>query len=159
MSTNGPSLYDSMIVNLKILANVKMGQKLTCTDGRMLSFDENNSDGYVQPWMRWWRGNSRRKTLDVVWRSVRIAIAGIRSERAPQQNVHDIRESLTASLDGLRNLRSTYTDDDAVKIEIGQIIILVQRTMESKRDVSESQSKPRDMPLRSSNSVPHSQSQ
>jgi hypothetical protein len=107
---------DVLIANLKVLASVPAGGRLSVRRGQ-LTVDTTTRGQFL---VRFWHGDSRATTLQLVRNTANGAIRATESimasvpEAAPLKDIwtldHVARELASADF-GLRNLRATYEDD------------------------------------------------
>ena len=109
---------DNIIINLKMLSQIKQNDKLY-TEGSQFRID---SPKFSQGILRWFNDYSREKTMDdidVVVKHTEVYISSIfeNSSKSVEDNrmCQNILLEITRAIDGLQNLKLTYKDDTFVQ--------------------------------------------
>ena len=94
--------YDEVIVNLKVIASLKVNTKVSTT-GSFLNIE---ADKYIpESVRRWWRNDNRDESIRKIDRIVMKAITYLDGKKGKKEI---ITESLINARTGLMNLKETY---------------------------------------------------
>jgi hypothetical protein len=105
---------DEVIVNLKIIANIKKGDRITTTSP-FLNIEQRS---LVPECIRRWKaGEGRNESI----RKINIIVNNALISKTP------IQDYLLACIEGLRNLQDTYTGDLQTVSRIDTIIDKIQK--------------------------------
>lgn len=113
-------LDNSTIVNLKVVASLRRGQRLN-TKLHLYSICEPHGIVSSAPLLRWWQGESREHTVN----SLTNLFRSVTSQVGKNANNSEVRFAVTQlirSAVGLRNLMSTYEDDPTVSAALSYIL-------------------------------------
>lgn len=112
-----PLKYEDVRINLRVMADLKEGEKVMIVAGKYMQVDQR----YIQGIRRYWSSDSRRRTLDFIshiieWaqRYCREAVNNVNNNHLKQVNLErllDMQSLLNASLTGLGRMSTTYGDD------------------------------------------------
>ena len=118
---------DTILIHLKILSRLKANERIASHDG-MVSLDPSR---IAQPMMRWLRGETRDKNLNMIHTLIENGIHATRLLEAQRGDAttHATRErlgmdvkrlatSLTNAQKGLANLKATYNADATVQARL-----------------------------------------
>ena len=105
---------DEVIVNLKIIAKIQKGDRITTTSS-YLNIEQRS---LVPECIRRWKsGDGRNESI----RKINIIVNNALSSKTP------IQDYLISSIEGLRNLQDTYTGDLQTVARIDTIIDKIQK--------------------------------
>ena len=116
-----PTFDVTKIRNLKVIAKLKVGQKLST---RYQFYSIVSTDSYFIAPKRWFSGESRHNTVDSIQPLVMSCIT------QPGLSIEDTRglaEQLSNARDGLVNLQATYIDDQSIYSGLEVIIEMIDR--------------------------------
>ncbi len=119
---------DNLMLNLKIIAKIKPGYKLSIKEDDNLYID----NSYLQYIYRKWLGDSREKTtnyLDILDKNINLKMEEIISKKeedvflnSNENILLNLSHNLNLSLVGLNNLINTYSTDEFTISKIEMII-------------------------------------
>ena len=112
---------ESMWVNLKMLAILEPGQKLN-THGRLFTLTELRTIPLPQWLRRWLAGSSRRSNL---MRVKELYAGALQRVQGNERLVTHLRNSLQ----GIRALRSTYSDDVTTVAQLDNLYEQVEQAI------------------------------
>ena len=116
--------YDTILLNLKIIAQIEKGVKLTTKDG-VLAVE---SYGMVPEFVRRWiYSDSRQKTIDKIKNTMDTAceqLKHLRVSEEPKREYYEIKiaKELFKCRKGLDNLKVTYHGDSSMVAKLDLII-------------------------------------
>lgn len=109
--------YMDVQINLRLLSDVKEGEKLMVIDGKCITVDQR----YIQSFRRYWTADSRERTLrfinhliDTAKQYCNNAVLKIKSEENRQINLEkliNIQSLLRSASTGLGRMATTYAED------------------------------------------------
>jgi len=109
--------YQEVQINLRLLADVKEGEKLMVVDGRHITVDQR----YAQSLRRYWTSDSRGRTLRFINHLIIAAkkycddaVKKVIADDKKQDNLEkliNIQSLLRSSTTGLGRMAATYSDD------------------------------------------------
>lgn len=103
-------IFDDIILNLKIIGKIPCEGKITTYSGK-IRLDNPGSLSWLY---RWWRGDSRHKTISHIKNIINNALSLSKSHRNSKKGSKHLKRlevSFSESLLGLQNLIQTYQDD------------------------------------------------
>jgi len=117
-------LMDSTMVNLKVLSKLEPETKLE-TDGVLFQSVE---WAIFPEWVRrWWSGHSRTTTINKIKQLYKNAFALVKSG----EQVDRIIVALRSSIQGLKNLKTTYSTDTTIVSQLDVIIDDIKTILET----------------------------
>jgi hypothetical protein len=131
---------DVVMINMRIIANVGFGEKLTASRDRILSIDRYSALPWVQPMIRAIWGDNRRRTMNTILETIRCAINAAEmvhitpnEAKNTQSNSSSIKIApfLMDCILGLTNLNTTYAQDKSVGVEIGYFLDMINAHLEN----------------------------
>jgi hypothetical protein len=117
-------LMDSTMVNLKVLSKLEPETKLE-TDGVL--FQSVEWSIFPEWARRYWGGHSRIATVNKIKQLYKNAFALVKSG----EQVDRIINALRSSIQGLKNLKATYSTDTTVVSQIDVVIDDIETILEN----------------------------
>lgn len=117
---------ENVILNLQVLSELKKGQKLD-TSNNIFKIDENV---YGQFWSRWYRGDSRKKTINLLSNleeDIKNILEYLKEPSEQEievleklglkrhQTLQSLEHNMTNGFNGLKVLTETYENDVLIK--------------------------------------------
>jgi hypothetical protein len=96
--------YSHVVTTLRVLSNLREGQKLTTRNG-IITIDK-RANGFF----RWFNGDNRRSTL--------LCVDAVVNEAITLGLTKDLKECV----DGLKSLKVTYIDDESTVAHVDLIL-------------------------------------
>ena len=136
---------EEILLNLNIISQIRDNEKLSCPNTNSLSIDTSSS--FFQPLSRFFRGDGRIKTIEIISKVVEDALIytdqTLKNELNKIKNKNNKNESdyfyednshilhrfllnMKTSIKGLENLRITYTYDVPIQSKITLLIEKLQ---------------------------------
>ena len=134
---------EEVLLNLSIISQIRDNEKLSCPNTNSLSIDTSSS--FFQPLSRFFRGDSRIKTIEIISKVVEDALIftdqTLKNELNNNNNnknesdyfyednshiLHRFLLNMKTSIKGLENLRITYTYDVPIQSKITLLIEKLQ---------------------------------
>ena len=123
-------LMDSTMVNLKVLSKLKPETKLE-TDGVL--FQSVEWSIFPEWARRYWGGHSRIATVNKIKQLYKNAFVLVKSG----EQVDRIVEALKSSVQGLKNLKATYSTDTTVVSQLDVVMDDIETLLENYTDENE----------------------
>jgi len=123
-------LMDSTMVNLKVLSKLKPETKLE-TDGVL--FQSVEWSIFPEWARRYWGGHSRITTVNKIKQLYKNAFVLVKSG----EQVDRIVEALKSSVQGLKNLKATYSTDTTVVSQLDVVMDDIDTLLENHTDENE----------------------
>jgi len=138
------SEIDELVVNLAILAKLKINNKLSTTDSSYLNIQKNNGiiSGIIEGPVRWFYGEGR----DIAIKKIDLLISKA-LKYYKENNV--LIEYLKNSIVGLENLKATYIDCTQTNARLDVIIDKINREFNNENENYNSKKKKNDDDLES----------
>ena len=111
------SIDTNRIVNLKVIAKLKRGDKLNT---RLHRFTIDRTSVFSPAFIyRWVNGESREQTIDSIDSLITSCVTQVGLD---ERETNDLVEQLVVATEGIRNLAQTYKDDQTACAGIEMII-------------------------------------
>lgn len=130
---------EEILLNLNIISQIRENEKLCCPNNENLAIDTSSS--YFQPLQRYWRGDSRCKTIEIITKVIDDTLTftdkTLNNEINTDKNnkyfaednshlLHRFLLNMQTAIKGLENLRITYTNDIPMQSKITLLIEKLQ---------------------------------
>mgnify|MGYP001289850798 CR=1 FL=1 len=127
---------ETILLNLKMLAQIKANDKLYTEDGQI----KIDTPTIMQGIYRWMNDFSRTKTMDdldlLINKTYDFVNNNIKKETRTEEdnrNCQKILVEISKSLTGIQNLKITYTDDTFIQ---SRLDVINEKTLEIKNELS-----------------------
>ncbi len=130
---------EEILLNLNIISQIRENEKLCCPNTDNLAIDTGAS--YFQPIQRYWRGDSRGKTIQIITKVIEDTLVftdetlnnELKTDKTnkyfAEDNSHILHRfllNMQTAIKGLENLRITYTNDVPMQSKITLLIEKLQ---------------------------------
>ena len=127
---------ETLLVNLKVISKIECGDRLY-SNKKFLELDKSRS--FIISFLRWWKEESREKTLNEIHNNLDNAFTCITNSKIMKnENDNEILYSLLFQLEhckkGIINLKKTYDSDATIEAKLEVEIQLIERYIKEGRE-------------------------